>query len=63
MSDKIWDFPKPRYEPRLDWKPARLLPPEVQLTEEDIERIGVCRQLNSITRAYMLGLLAGMRRR
>lgn len=60
--DKFWNFPKPRQEPRLDWKPTRFLPPEVELTNEDLERIGVCRQLNSISRAYMLGLLAGMRR-
>ena len=61
--DRIWDFERARDEPRLDWKRTRFLPPEVELTQEDIDRITVCRQLNSITRAYLLGLLAGLRRK
>jgi hypothetical protein len=46
----------------MDWKTYRFLPPEILLNEEDNHRIAVARGLNSITRAYILGLLAGLRR-
>lgn len=61
--DRIWDFERARDEPRLDWKTTRFLPPEVELTDEDRDRMKVARWLNSIDRAYLLGLLAGLRRR
>lgn len=60
---KHFEFDKPLVEPRSTRLDERFLPPEVRLTDEDHHRIGVARGLNSITRAYMLGLLAGMRRR
>lgn len=59
---KPWEFEAGREEPRLDWKLGRMVPPEVELTPEDYERIVVARRMNSITRAYILGLLAGLRR-
>ena len=60
--NKAWEFDAGRAEPRMDWKPGRFLPPEIQLTADDLERIAVAKRLNSITRAYILGLLAGLRR-
>lgn len=56
-----WDF-KPMDEPAA-WNMAKYLPPEVKLTDEDVQRIAVAKGVNSITRAYMMGLMAGMRRR
>ena len=60
---RAWEFEAARNEPRLDWKSTRFLPPEVRLTDEDHQRIGVAKGLNSISRAYVMGLLAGLRRR
>ena len=59
---KLWEFEPGTIEPRPD-NMGRFLPPEVSLTNEDRDRIAVARGLNSITRAYIMGLLAGMRRR
>jgi hypothetical protein len=60
---RYWDFEAGRLEPDLNWKTTRFLPPEVRLTDEDHQRIGVAKGLNSISRAYVMGLLAGMRRK
>lgn len=62
LQSRVWEHEAGRWEPRLDWKSYRFLPPQVHLNPEDHDRIAVARQLNSITRAYILGLLAGMRR-
>ena len=61
MKDRPWDYDAPNYN-NLAGHATRLLPPEVKLSDEDVFRIAVAKGLNSIPRAYVMGLLAGMRR-
>ena len=61
IPDRPWDFAAPNHG-NLAGHASRLLPPQVKLTDEDVQRIAVAKGLNSIPRAYVMGLLAGMRR-
>ena len=61
MTERYWDF-APMDEPAMK-NAQRFLPPEVRLNDDDVQRIAVCKGVNSITRAYMMGLLAGLRRK
>jgi len=63
MTDRPWDFD--HSSPRQDYiagRAGRMLPPEVKLTDEDVQRIAVAKAMNDPVRSYCLGLLAGMRR-
>lgn len=61
LPDRVWDYAAPNHN-ILAGHATRLLPPQVRLTDEDVQRIAVAKGLNSIPRAYVMGLLAGMRR-
>ncbi len=61
MKDRPWDYSAP-HQGYVASRATKILPPEVRLTDEDVQRIAVAKAINDPVRTYVMGLLAGMRR-
>lgn len=62
MSGKrVWDYAAP-HQNYIAGRATKILPPEVKLTDEDVQRIAVAKAMDDPVRTYVMGLLAGMRR-